>query len=68
MDHNSFVLRVRIRSSNDLIDQYVQIDLNDENMYVYYINNEQISFHPTLIFGLREFTSEEFNEESLNQK
>ena len=62
MDHNSSVLRVSIRSWNNLIDQYVQVDLSDENMYVYYIDNEQISFHPTLIFGLREFTLEEFED------
>ena len=35
------------------------LDLTDENLYNYFIDNQQTSGHQTLIFGLRELNSTE---------
>ncbi len=42
------------------------IDLANDNLYTYYIDNQKISNHQSIIFGLRELTSQEFKDICLN--
>ena len=39
-----------------------EIDLTSDDLYVYYINNEQLSHHQSLIYGLRELTLKEYED------
>ena len=40
--------------------------MTDENIYNYFLNNQQTSNHQSLIFGLRELNSTELNHYCLN--
>jgi hypothetical protein len=39
----------------------LNLDLTNDNIYTYFLNNEQTSGHQSIIFGLRELNSSEFN-------
>jgi hypothetical protein len=43
-----------------LID-FVNVDLTNESIYIYFIDNQQTSGHQSVIFGLRELNSTEMN-------
>jgi len=43
------------------------IDLTNESIYTYFIDNQKTSGHQSIIFGLRELNSTEFNISCLNQ-
>ncbi|CAF3980133.1 unnamed protein product [Rotaria sp. Silwood2] len=58
-----------LNSSINLIDGWTLFcpsDLTNENIYKYFINNQQTSGHQSLIFGLRELSSIEMIEFCLN--
>jgi len=53
----------QLNSSINIIDGWAIFcpsDLNDENIYTYFLNNQQTLNYQSLIFGLREFNSEEY--------
>jgi hypothetical protein len=53
----------QLNSSINIIDGWTIFcpsNLNNENLYTYFLNNEQTLNHQSLIFGLRELNSEEY--------
>lgn len=59
-------------SSRDFIQEKNQflirmnLDLTKENLYQYFLNNEEVSSHQSIIFGLRQMNDKEFEEYCLH--
>jgi hypothetical protein len=66
MDGHSFVLQVNFLFLKFYLFFCLIIDLTDENIYKYFINNQQTSGHQSLIFGIRELNSIEIINYCLN--
>jgi hypothetical protein len=45
----------------------LSLDLSNDSLYTYFLNNQQTSGHASVIFGLRELNSTEFNTFCINQ-
>jgi hypothetical protein len=66
MDGHCFVLQVNFLFLEFYSFLCLIVDLTDENIYKYFINNQQTSGHQSLIFGIRELNSIEIINYCLN--
>ena len=71
MDGHCFVLQVSLEilcmKSMCVDELYFHLDLTNDNVYNYFLNNQQTFGHQSIIFGVRELDATEYQNSCQNQ-